>query len=372
MEFINATLLMLVCIGIVCATLILSARRLGSVDRGFNYILIGSCIIFGAGIFDYLEEVPAMTPYFQMIFDRDRLGPSILPIIYAPGVLLIGLGLARWLPAIRRVSHEVERRERAEEELRALFAETQRLAVKAEEANQAKSEFLATMSHELRTPLNAVMGFTEMLLGRAGAVDDQKREEYLKVIHTSSSHLLTLINEILDIAKLEAGKIDVKEEPFDVAPHARDCLAYVAGMCAEKSIGLSSEIAEVRVESDSRLIRQILINLLSNAAKYTPDGGDVRLEAAFANDMLTYRVIDTGIGMTEDQLSRVLEPFVRVDSAYARQHDGAGLGLTIVDRFVRLLGGDFAMASEPGKGTTVTVAIPVRENSDHKYQELFL
>jgi len=231
----------------------------------------------------------------------------------------------------------------------------------AEFANRAKTEFLANMSHELRTPLNAILGFSEVITaGMFGAVGNPKYVEYARDIHRSGEHLLDLINDVLDLAKLEAGKLDLRETDICLGELAEQCLTLVKTRAAEGGVTLDARIPPnlPALRADARAVKQILLNLLSNAVKFTPEGGRVTLAAGADARRLWLSVSDTGIGMSAADIAVALAPFGQVDSQLARKHQGTGLGLPISRSLARLHGGDLEIASAPGKGTTMTATFP--------------
>jgi len=232
----------------------------------------------------------------------------------------------------------------------------------AEAANLAKSQFLANMSHELRTPLNAVIGFSEMMLeGLAGALQPQQRE-YSQLIQQSGQHLLNVINEILDLARVDAGKLELHEEP-DVDPRRliASCIRLVNARTDAEipclCVDIDDEVPALTV--DPTRLTQILLNLLSNAVKFTPREGTVRVALRRrADGGVEFEVGDTGIGMTAAEIEIALEPFGQIDSAHSRQHEGTGLGLPLARRLSELHGGTLTVRSEKGRGTTVVVTLP--------------
>ena len=231
----------------------------------------------------------------------------------------------------------------------------------AEAANQAKTRFLATMSHELRTPLNAIIGFSDMMLtGMFGPIGSPKYLEYAGDVHRSGHYLLAMINEILDLSKIEAGRYELHPEDIDVAPTIDDCVTILMVTAQQHDVNLSY-LAEgpLKVTADSRAFKQILLNLLSNAVKFTPAGGRVRLSVAAVPDgTIAVSVADTGIGIVAHDLERIFEPFHRTEAALARTHEGTGLGLAITKGLVEMSGGRLALESQVGVGTTVTVWLP--------------
>jgi PAS domain S-box-containing protein len=259
------------------------------------------------------------------------------------------------------VSHDITEIKNTEFELRHLAEEASQLARLAEEANRAKSDFLASMSHELRTPLNAIIGFSEMLLQLEDRLDRDKVKDYHLSIRESGHHLLDLINDILDLAKVEAGRFDLGIDHVDLAAVVTECAHYLDHTARQRSVTIATDIACPGLRSDPRLVKQILLNLAANAVKFNRPGGRVAISTRRRGSMVEIEVADTGIGMNEADLNRVLKPFVQLESAYQRSREGSGLGLSLVERFARLLGGCLEMRSEPGVGTTATVYLPVTE-----------
>jgi two-component system cell cycle sensor histidine kinase PleC len=236
--------------------------------------------------------------------------------------------------------------------------------IAADEANRAKTDFLSTMSHELRTPLNAIIGFTDMMLaGVFGPIGSTKYLEYTKDVHRSGRLLLDMINQILDLSKIEAGRYDLYPEDLNVAPIIEDCVRVLNVVAQQRDVELTFTVGGiVSVKVDDRAIRHILLNLLSNAVKFTPAGGRVKLSATAACDgSIAIAVSDTGIGIAAADLDRVFEPFRQADAATSRAREGTGLGLPITKRLVELSSGRMAMESHVGLGTTVTVWLPATQ-----------
>jgi cell cycle sensor histidine kinase DivJ len=232
----------------------------------------------------------------------------------------------------------------------------------AERANAAKSRFLATMSHELRTPLNAIIGFSEMLANEETMqLDAARRHEYAALIGESGHHLLSVVNGILDMSKIESGNFEITPEPFTPAPVIGTCCDLMALRAREAGIDLVSRVASdlPDIVADKRAVKQILINLLSNAIKFTQRGGKVVVAAEMHDASMVLRVEDTGVGIGEDDLPHVGDPFFQARTAYDRPHDGTGLGLSIVKGLVELHGGKLDIKSRVGAGTTVSVRLPV-------------
>jgi signal transduction histidine kinase len=227
-------------------------------------------------------------------------------------------------------------------------------------ANRHKSEFLANMSHELRTPLNAVIGFSEVLQERIFGDLNDKQAEYIHDIHESGRHLLDLINDILDLSKIEAGRMELDTSTFDLPDSLRSALTLVRERASRHGIELSLDVAEGvgTIAADERKVRQVVLNLLSNAVKFTPDGGRVTLKARRAGGVVEIAVGDTGIGIAPEDQATVFEEFRQVGADVARKQEGTGLGLALAKRFVELHGGTIHVVSSPGAGATFTFTLP--------------
>ena len=240
--------------------------------------------------------------------------------------------------------------------------EEQAARERAEEANRSKSAFLANMSHELRTPLNAVLGFSEVILAETfGKIGSARYTEYLQDIRTSARHLLALINDLLDLSRIEAGAMKLDDSWVVLAEALEESAAMFRDSCAGKGLALRLDLpAEaVTILADERALRQILINLLSNAVRHTPGGGEVAVGGRFAPDGgLAIFVADTGVGIPAADLERVLQPFEQVTRDQSRPQEGTGLGLSIVKQLVELHGGVLNLESEVGRGTRVTFTLP--------------
>jgi signal transduction histidine kinase len=236
----------------------------------------------------------------------------------------------------------------------------------AETANRARGEFMANMSHELRTPLNAILGFSEILeRGLFGPLGDPRYREFAADIHASGKHLLEVIGNILDLAKVDAGKLELFAQDFDIVEMIQSCGRLMSE--AANAGGVSFEVltprSPVLIQGDATRIRQILLNLLSNAVKFTPRGKSVTLAGEPVEDGFIVRVTDTGIGMTDDEAMKAMEPFHQIDSSLARRYQGTGLGLPLTKSLVTLHEGEMDIKSVPGEGTTVTVWLPRQQAS---------
>jgi signal transduction histidine kinase len=242
-----------------------------------------------------------------------------------------------------------------------LFNEIQDKSRQLEIANKHKSEFLANMSHELRTPLNAIIGFSEVMLnGMAGPMSGEQKE-FAGDIRDSGKHLLTLINDILDLSKIEAGRMELDVAPFDLPMAMQNAMTLVQGRAERSGIRLETRIASgvTEYQGDERKFKQIVINLLSNAVKFTPEGGKVTLAAARVNGAYSISVKDTGIGIAPGDQEKIFEEFKQVGSDYARKAEGTGLGLTLTRKLVELHGGTIIVESAPGSGSTFTFTLPI-------------
>lgn len=232
--------------------------------------------------------------------------------------------------------------------------------IAAEGSNKAKANFLANMSHELRTPLNAILGFSEIIKNAAFGPIAQNYQDYAGDIHSSGAHLLSLINEVLDLSKLEAGQFELSERDIDVAVLAESSMRFVEPQAQKARIGLSHSIAADLsfIRADERRMRQVLINILANAVKFTPAGGRVELAMHRTDKGLLIEVSDTGIGIAADKVGIAMEPFSQVDSDTNRNYPGTGLGLPLAKRLVELHGGSLSLTSEVNLGTVVSIILP--------------
>ncbi len=277
-----------------------------------------------------------------------------IPMSFSTGILKNAEGQASGMIA---VAQDITSRKRQEKELK-------EAKVAAEAVNATKSQFLATMSHELRTPLNAIIGYTEMMQEEA---EDNGHDEYvpdLKKVHSSAKHLLALINDVLDLSKIEAGKMDLYLESVDVKPLIEDVVAVVAPLVDKKANTLTVNLGPNlgAIHADVTKVRQSLFNLLSNASKFT-ERGTITLDV-FRNwldgaEIFHFIVSDTGIGMNKEQLGRMFQAFTQADASTTRKFGGTGLGLVISRNFCQMMGGDITVESEEGQGTKFTIVLPV-------------
>jgi two-component system cell cycle sensor histidine kinase PleC len=259
----------------------------------------------------------------------------------------------------------VDNLERSQAQLAELARKYEAEKIRAEGANKAKSEFLANMSHELRTPLNAINGFSEIMVGEMfGALGDRRYKEYAQDILSSGQHLLALINDILDMSKIEAGKMNLRFEPLHLDDVVEDAVRLVQNRADAAGLTLDVALPDLpEVEADYRAVKQILLNLLSNAVKFTPNGGKVVVTAEQRRDPLGERVRltvrDTGIGIAAADLSRLAKPFEQIESQHSKTQQGTGLGLALTKSLVEMHDGALEIESEPGKGTSVSFMLPL-------------
>jgi len=261
----------------------------------------------------------------------------------------------------------VDQLEASQEKLSLLARKYEIAMTRAEAANQAKSEFLANMSHELRTPLNAINGFSEIMAGEMfGPLGDARYKGYAGDILKSGQHLLSLINDILDMAKIEAGKMTLHYEAVDLIEVCEDAIRLMRGKAMESGLALTLDAGDLpEVEADYRGLKQVMLNLISNAVKFTPEGGSITVSVQpMTSGRIRIAVVDTGIGIAAEDLARLAQPFEQVEGQHSKTTQGTGLGLALTKSLIELHGGQMVMESKPGAGTTVSFDIPVRRPAE--------
>jgi signal transduction histidine kinase len=307
----------------------------------------------------------ALKPNPTVLVSNAVMAPATLAIAVASvAVLIVALGLIGALldhHLALRSSDEAERLRAHIVELEATKQELSSALLLADAANQSKSTFLAAMSHELRTPLNAVIGFSEIILSETfGPLGSPRYKEYIGDIRKSGSHLLSLINDVLDLSRLDAGRgalLDERIIPAELIDDARRMIATQAERSHVK-VTIDCPVSLPHVVADTRRLRQILVNLLSNAVKFTPSGGEVKVAVREQGESLAFVIEDTGIGIAAEDIPIALERFGQVDSRLSRRYEGTGLGLPLARQLVELHGGTFDLTSVVGVGTTVVFTLP--------------
>jgi signal transduction histidine kinase len=243
-----------------------------------------------------------------------------------------------------------------------LFDEIQDKNQQLQMASENKSQFVSSMSHELRTPLNAIIGLTEMMVTNAARFGTEKAQEPLQRVNRAGTHLLGLINQVLDLSKIEAGKLELNPQTVQLAPLIEEVIGTARQLADQNKNRLTAEAPDDlgSLTVDPMRLRQVLFNLLSNACKFTKEG-EVRLKAkrvADGHEWIELAVVDSGIGMTLEQQAKIFEEFTQADSSTAQRFGGTGLGLAITRKLARMMGGDVTVTSEPGKGSVFTVRLP--------------
>ena len=324
-----------------------------------------------------LEHIRQMLEYQQekaerslRTSDETYRSSAIFIVTLAVVAVLVSIGIARM---VIQKTHQVEQELRQSKELleQRVQERTQELERQAEklkhirdeaiQANQHKSEFLANMSHELRTPLNAIIGFSDVLKEKMFGDLNEKQDEYVRDIHSSGRHLLSLISDILDLSKIEAGRMELNLASFDLSSALENSFSLIKERTARHGIEFQPHIDEQLREftGDERKFKQIMLNLLSNAIKFTPEGGKISVWALQGKDQIEVMVKDTGVGIAADDQARIFDEFQQVGTESASKQEGTGLGLALTRTFVEMHGGTISVESEAGKGSTFTVTLPV-------------
>ncbi len=319
-------------------------------------------------VFDLLsdEERPALNAMISSGMVRPYDGDRMWRPRRKDGELRFAVPYIHILPRDGKVTFvgaivDVTDRVLAEKALRNNADELSKALERAEAASRAKSEFLATMSHELRTPLNAIIGFSDILRGEIfGPMGSERYKEYAQSIHGSGAHLLGVINDILDISRMDSGEIELDLEPVELASVIGECVVAIEPMAQKDSIAIQCDIEPAFLMADRRRLRQMLFNLLSNAVKFTSHRGQVRIAAGQNRDGFAITFSDTGIGMAVESIPKALERFGQIDSSLARKYEGVGLGLPLTKQFAELHGASLSIESTHGAGTTASIVFPLR------------
>ena len=292
-----------------------------------------------------------------LALSQELIPPIWFPVaVTAISIMIFGLGVIGSL-----VDEHIQKLEAVKGELEKTAAKLGTAVEASNAANEAKSQFLATMSHELRTPLNAILGFSELLAdAKVAPLDANRTSAYATNIHASGSHLLALINDILDVSKFDAGHLQLDEGIVDLHKTILACVELVSLQAENARIRVSTVIPRAlpALWADERRLRQIVLNLLSNAIKFTPEGGSVLVCASAEDSIVVLKVSDTGIGIRAEDMPVALEYFGQIDGKLNRKYPGTGLGLPLTKRLVELHGATFSIESEVGMGTTVTIMLP--------------
>ena len=332
------------------------ARR----DLAFNWMFVCFAIFIVACGATHVMEV-------WVIWDPIYWWSGALKAITALASVPTAILLVRLMPAALRLPSP-SALQAANEALQKEIIERENAEHLLVEANRLKSEFLANMSHELRTPLNGIIGFSELLVDEKVGILNDVQKEFINHSLTGGRHLLRLINDILDLSKIEAGKVDVNPETFPLASTLQEVYAAVSHMAVQKGITVERYVSPTLsdVTLDRQKFKQIMFNLLSNAVKFTDDGGrvSVNIEPQDSN-VLNIRVRDTGVGIKREDLGKLFVEFNRIDSPMTRRHEGTGLGLSLTKKLVELQRGSIAVASDWGKGSVFTVLLPFARGTAH-------
>jgi len=319
----------------------------------------------------YEEALRRLSREFPEMTLRDTASPISGLLIEM--LMAYSLASREQLEERKRAQEELDKYQKHLEELvnertgqlKEKTVELEQVNERLKELDHLKSMFLASMSHELRTPLNSIIGFTGILLqGISGALNDEQKKQ-LTMVKGSGQHLLDLINDLLDVSKIEAGKVEVFVEQFALTAVANEVTAAISPAATNKELDVVTDLQDdIVLLSDRRRIKQVLTNLVSNAVKFTDQGQVTITGKQLDNDQVEFEVTDTGIGMKQEDIQRLFQPFQQVDESLTKEHGGTGLGLYLCRKIVDLLHGEIRVESEYGTGTTFTVTLPLRHESE--------
>ena len=338
----NLTLILMIVLAVTVTTSSLLVAR--SISKPLGELTKGTEII-GKGDLEHKVEIQSKDELGELAAAFNRMTGSLKEITASRDEL----------------DREVTERKRAEENVKKYAERLEQANVRLQEMDRLKSVFLASTSHELRTPLNSIIGFTGIILqGMSGEVNEEQRKQ-LTMVKNSASHLLSLINDILDISKIEAGRVELSLEEFSLDGAVREVVEPLSSVASEKGLELVTEVpAGITLFSDKRRVKQVLMNLVSNAVKFT-DQGSVKITARVPGDEnLEVRVIDTGMGIKKEDMDKLFQPFQQIDVSLTKKHEGTGLGLHLSKKLADLLSGDISAKSEYGRGSEFTFTMPLR------------
>lgn len=336
----------------ILVLLVLSARRHASSEtKDLWLVTIGFFLLFFGTVVDVLDDYE--TIYLPLSYEnRALMGFLEKGIGYLGGFVFIAFGFSRWPP---------------------LISQLRRAQSEASNANEAKSQFLAHMSHELRTPLNSIIGYSELIQTvPSEETSHEKQRDWVNSIHLSGQHLLNLINNILDLSRVEAGEFPFNEEFTNLEGLLEESVILVQGSseASGKHIRLKVESSLPLVLTDPHILKKIIVNLLSNALKFSPDGETVLLSAeVVADDTLQISIQDNGAGISEQDLSQIFTPFIQAHTDIHKTHRGTGLGLPLTKSFIELHNGTLELKSTLGRGTTALVALPITRQSPEQFSK---
>lgn len=361
MEFLHHELITFLVVAAIPITLLLSLKDPRQADPWLMLIVYGTGWIGLGTFFDYIEHLSVLGTVAQWL--SQPFWDWALPLVFfGPGIVLALVGLIKWFPGAIRLQAEMEERRRVEAELNALNTTLRQTVQQLEEASKAKSAFLASMSHELRTPLNAVLGYGQMLeLETAGPLTEAQRG-YVTSILTGGRHLLTLVNDILDLACAESDELTLTLDTVDAREIVSRSLSMTRSLVEQRGLTVEDRFSdgpEATLHADPTRLTQVLLNLLSNAVKYNRDGGRVTIDGGPTDEgFLRLNVADTGIGIAPDNHAHVFEKFHRADHDPHLADEGSGIGLSVAKLLVEKMGGRIGFESSPGEGSIFWIEMP--------------